>query len=131
LFTIRVECCIFLNLYGHNLFLLIDATDRISSDQKRLFIALSLYPLSFFANTPFKRKTNLDLMFIYKLQFNIYLVSRHVNSLVCGKGKTNQNPGNFALNQLERSRDQTDSAQLRSKDLNYQYLVYKNFTQTY
>ena len=37
-------------------FLLIDATDRskISGDQKRLFIALSLYPLSFFANTPFK-----------------------------------------------------------------------------
>ena len=36
--------------------LLIDATDRskISSDQKRFFIALSLYPLSFFANTPFK-----------------------------------------------------------------------------
>ena len=38
-----------------NNFLLIDATDRskISSDQKRFFIALSLYPLSFFANTPF------------------------------------------------------------------------------
>ena len=38
-----------------NNFLLIDATDRskISSDQKRLFFALSLYPLSFFANTPF------------------------------------------------------------------------------
>ena len=39
-----------------NNFLHIDATDRskISSDQKPLFIALSLYPLSFFANTPFK-----------------------------------------------------------------------------
>ena len=39
-----------------NKFLLIDATDRskISSDQKRFFIVLSLYPLSFFANTPFK-----------------------------------------------------------------------------
>ena len=39
-----------------NNFLLIDATDRskISSDQTRFFIALSLYPLSFFANTPFK-----------------------------------------------------------------------------
>ena len=38
-----------------NNFLLIDATDRskISSDQKRFFIVLSLYPLSFFANTPF------------------------------------------------------------------------------
>ena len=39
-----------------NNFLLIDATDRskISSDQKRFFIASSIYPLSFFANTPFK-----------------------------------------------------------------------------
>ena len=38
-----------------NNFLLIDATDKnkISSDQKRFFIALSVYPLSFFANTPF------------------------------------------------------------------------------
>ena len=38
-----------------NNFLLIDATARskISSDQKRFFSALSLYPLSFFANTPF------------------------------------------------------------------------------
>ena len=41
-----------------NNFLLIDAIDRskISSDQSRFFIALSLYPLSFFANTPFKIK---------------------------------------------------------------------------
>ena len=40
-----------------NNFLLIDATDRskISSDQKRFFIALILYPLSFFANIPFKK----------------------------------------------------------------------------
>ena len=39
-----------------NNFHLIDATDgsKISSDQKRFFIALSLYPLSFFTNTPFK-----------------------------------------------------------------------------
>ena len=39
-------------------FLIIDAKDRkkISSDQKRLFIAVSLYPLLFFANTPFKKK---------------------------------------------------------------------------
>ena len=45
-----------------NNFLLIDATDRskISSGQKRLFFAVSLYLLSFFANTPFKllTKTN-------------------------------------------------------------------------
>ena len=34
----------------------LDTTDRskISSDQKRLFFAASLNPLSFFANTPFK-----------------------------------------------------------------------------
>ena len=44
-------------------FLLIDATDKskISIDQKRFFIALSLYPLSFFANTPFK----LEYFFLY------------------------------------------------------------------
>ena len=36
-------------------FLLIDATDRnkISNQQIRLFFAVSLYPHSFFANTPF------------------------------------------------------------------------------
>ena len=41
-----------------NKFLLIDATYRskISSDQKRFFIALSLYPLSFFAKNPFNFK---------------------------------------------------------------------------
>ena len=43
-----------------NNFLLIYATDRskTSWDQKRFFIALSLYPLSFFANTPFKGTVN-------------------------------------------------------------------------
>ena len=60
-FKIRVECCTFLNLYGRyvlqykpffNNFLLIDAKDRInmSSNHHRI----SLYPLSFFANTLFK-----------------------------------------------------------------------------
>jgi len=34
---------------------------KISSDQKRFFIALSLYPLSFFVNTPFKIKCFLKL----------------------------------------------------------------------
>ena len=57
----------------HN-FLLIDATDRskISSDQKRFFIALSLYPLSFFANTPFKAGTivNLDVYLWIEGQLN-------------------------------------------------------------
>ena len=47
-----------------NNFLLLDATDRskISGDQKRFCIALSLFPLSFFANTPFKvDQFNLEL----------------------------------------------------------------------
>ena len=54
-----------LNLYGRYVFryesflinfLLIDVADRskISSDQRRLFFAVSIYPLSFLANTPFK-----------------------------------------------------------------------------
>ena len=40
----------------NNNFLLIDKTDRskISSVQKRLFFAVSLDPIPFFANTPFK-----------------------------------------------------------------------------
>ena len=39
-----------------NNFLLTRTTDRgkIRSDQKRLFFVVSLYPLSFFASTPFK-----------------------------------------------------------------------------
>ena len=43
------------------------STDRskISSDIKRFFIALSLYPLSFFANTPFKAWKRLsDIYFL-------------------------------------------------------------------
>ena len=79
MFSIRVECCIFLNLYGHirslvlvvfNNFLLIDATDRskISSDQKRFFIALSL---SFFANTPFKAN-----YFYYVMVYCIFSVDQ-------------------------------------------------------
>ena len=60
MFAIRVECCIFPNLYGRcvlrcesfsTIFSLYDATDR--SKISAFFIALSLYPLSFFANTPF------------------------------------------------------------------------------
>ena len=59
-------------------FLLLDATDRskISSDQKRFFIAISLYPLSFFANTPFKSwnlvlRLNLTKYLIYPKTANI------------------------------------------------------------
>ena len=45
----------FFGISRFNNIFLIDATDRskISSDQKRLFCAVSLYPLLFFANTPF------------------------------------------------------------------------------
>ena len=52
-------------------FLLIDATGRskIRSDQKRVFIALSLYLLSFFANTPFKWNSK-----FYKIN-NIFPIS--------------------------------------------------------
>ena len=41
---------------------------KISSDQKRFFIVLSLYPLSFFANTPFKTRNRIftDLWKFYK-----------------------------------------------------------------
>ena len=55
-----------------NNFLLIDETDRIeiSSDQKRFFIALSLYPLSFFANTPFNNVE--DIVFFFD---NFYMFS--------------------------------------------------------
>ena len=51
-----------------NNFLHIDATDRskISSDQKRFFIALSLYPLLFFANTPFNLMKLDEFLFEFK-----------------------------------------------------------------
>jgi len=57
-FTLRASVC---DVFNN--FLLIDATDRsrISSNQKRLFIAVSLYPLSFFANTPFNIKKELGI----------------------------------------------------------------------
>ena len=60
-----------------NNFLLIDETDRskISSDKKRFFIALSLYPLLFFANTPFKRLLLSTVWFVY-LQFIVRLQNR-------------------------------------------------------
>ena len=62
-----------------NNFLLIDGTDRSKtiSDQKRFFIALSLYPLSFFANTPINRIKNKSLTrviscFFFELGWDIY-----------------------------------------------------------
>ena len=47
-----------------NNFLLIDATDRskISRDQKRFLIALSLYSLSFFPNTPFNTLNTFEVL---------------------------------------------------------------------
>ena len=48
-------------------FLFTDETDRnkISDDQKRFFIALSLYPLSFFANTPFNNVLIMPFVFFF------------------------------------------------------------------
>ena len=61
-----------------NNFLLTDATDtsEISSDQKRFFIALSLYPLSFFANTPFKPGIR------YKLNIHVFVSENVLYSVV-------------------------------------------------
>ncbi len=67
-------------LTDFNNFLPIDATDRSksSSDQKRFFIALSLYPLSFFANTPFKCY-NLNLYWsCFQVQFSDIYPSKGV-----------------------------------------------------
>ena len=60
-------------------FLLIDATGRskIRSDQKRVFIALSLYLLSFFANTPFNEILNFTKLIISFLF--------HINSMCSEK----------------------------------------------
>ena len=71
-----------------NHFLLIDAKDKskISSDQKRLFIALSLYPLSLFANTPFKGRDRLDMK-QQKMQYwrEQLLDSFHINETNGGR----------------------------------------------
>ena len=66
-----------------NQFLFKDATDRrkICSDQKRFFIAISLYPLSFFASTPFKvNKRNWRAMGKGTTQISIHLDSVHLRS---------------------------------------------------
>ena len=60
-----------------NNFLLIDATDRskISSDQKSFFIASSLYPLSIYANTPFKTlcKTVFKTFSVFSFQYTVFI----------------------------------------------------------
>ena len=63
-----------------NNFLLIDATARskISSDQKRFFIALSLYSLSFFANTPFKQED----LYKFGLQFSLGPLQPPIQSIL-------------------------------------------------
>ena len=50
----------------------IDATDRskINGNQERFFIPLRLYPLLFFANTPFKRFQNYKKKDNWKLENN-------------------------------------------------------------
>ena len=63
-----------------NNFLLIDTTDRSknSSNQKRLFCAVSLYPLSFFANTPFKGlscKSSITVWRVKSLKFSWTILS--------------------------------------------------------
>ena len=53
----------YLVLDAFNNFLLIDATDRskICSDQKRFFIALSLYPFHFSRTLPLIRHANIEI----------------------------------------------------------------------
>ena len=77
-----------------NNFLLIDATDRskISSDQKRLFLALRLCPLSFFANTPFKSVLNALLYTCFilctKASQTLYSLSQGFNLIYSTNGST-------------------------------------------
>ena len=77
-FTIRVMCCNFLNLYGryvlqYKSFLTIfflktqQIEVRLVAIKTAFFIALSLYPLLFFANTPFKETHQLLLQGLYNL----------------------------------------------------------------
>ena len=63
IFSICMDAKLFGKWEVFNNFLLIetqqiDHRSKISSDQKRLFIVLSLYPLSFFANTAFNVMKN-------------------------------------------------------------------------
>ena len=55
-----------------NNFLLIDATNKSKISSNQFFITLSLYPLSFFANTPF----NLDNFKSHPESFQINLFSK-------------------------------------------------------
>ena len=60
-----------------NNFLLLDETDRskIRSDEKRYFFDVNLYPLSFFANTPFKiHLFHHDLNFIKNIEIENHMI---------------------------------------------------------
>ena len=72
-FTIRVECCNFLHLYGRYVL----DRNKISSDQ-------SLYPLKFFANTSFKNPFFLYCKMAFcelsnHHQFKTYELNRYFN----------------------------------------------------
>ena len=56
-----------------NNFLFIDAkgATRISSDKKRLFFAVSLYPLLFLANTPFKERVGTVVNRLLHCKYNL------------------------------------------------------------
>ena len=89
-----------------NKFLLIDATDRsrISGDQNRFFIALSLYPLSFFANTPFNKHENVCQCFYPCFQNIKGLFGFHFSRLL----PLNPKPGMRWLNGLKQITKKTE-----------------------
>ena len=68
---IRVVYCNFLNLYGHYVLQyksFLTYRSKISSDQRRLFFAVSPHPLLFFANTPFKWRVSLIIRDVLKME---------------------------------------------------------------
>ena len=71
-----------------NNFLLIDSTDRIKISS--FFIALSLYPLLFFANTPFKLsspraslKLSLDFTVNRNISYKVFCLNPFLNICIC------------------------------------------------
>ena len=70
----------FFSISCFNNFLLIDTTvkSKISSDQKRKIFAANLYPLSFFANTPFKEETRQLFPLFHLCKSNIPLLKMNL-----------------------------------------------------
>ena len=70
----------FFGMRRFNNFLHVDATDRrkISSDQKRLFIAVSLYLHFHFSRTLPLRKKFLNQLFLFYLIRNLWILMHHV-----------------------------------------------------